>query len=568
MSKVISNKTGLMVLALMLYALVYMGFTYPLIRDFGSQFMGIPLYGDSTSYIWSIWHFKYAISNGLNPLETQMLFSPMGSSILMHSSVPIAGIINLMIGNPVLTMNIVLLLSFAFSGLGVFNLLRYFNINLFLSLLGGFIYAFFPYKTAHLPEHLNLELTALIPFFILYILKTFRFEPGKLLPIWVSKKYFVVLVFLSILSLLSDYYYSVYVFYFAVLFVLLNWVYPVFKGMSNKQLLIVFLVVFVLGHFLIRGLVLLNLNDKGALWWSADLAALFVPNTGSWLYGNLNSVVAFRDSFFRYPQSVEFVMFLGYGFVVLCVLFFLKIKQLKLDYPMRLLGIASVIFLLLCFPEFKIFGHRLFYNVFGLIYYIPFLNNVRTPPRYELMFMVLFLPVLMKQLSALWFSILNRSIILLASLFLVLEYYPKPTGLMDVRNVPMVYHVLKSRPKGALLPIPFGFRDGIREDGRFNTNNFLFQTVHQKPMIGGYLSRLSEANFNQFKGNKNIENMFKIMADSSIEKPIFNSFNLPVKYIVIEPKEVNAFESYIDTTAYNKITSKKKIDGFLLYELN
>ena len=252
----LSKKRGLSVLAFMLYGLVYLFYTYPLGLNFDTQFMGIPLYGDSTSYIWSIWHFKYALSQGLNPFETQMLFSPMGSSVLMHSSVPIAGILNFLIDSPILTMNLVLLLSFAFSGLGVFNLLRYFKVNLYLSIIGGFIYAFFPYKTAHLPEHFNLELTALIPFFVFYILKTFRFEPGKLVPILVSKKYLLVLVFLSVLSLLTDHYYSVYVFYFGLLFCFLNLTYPRFSVLSAKKGMLLLLGVLIIGHFLIRGLIL------------------------------------------------------------------------------------------------------------------------------------------------------------------------------------------------------------------------------------------------------------------------------------------------------------------------
>jgi len=564
----VSKKRGFSILAFLLYGLVYLFYTYPLGLNFATKFMGIPLYGDSTSYIWSIWHFKYALGQGLNPFETQMLFSPMGSSILMHSSVPIAGILNLVIDRPILTMNLVLLLSFAFSGLGVFNLLRYFKVNLYLSLVGGFIYAFFPYKTAHLPEHFNLELTALIPFFVFYILKTFRFEPGKLVPILVSKKYLLVLVVLSFLSLLTDHYYSVYVFYFGLLYCFLNWTYPRFAALSAKKGVLLLLIVFIVGHFLIRGLILLNFDDKGALWWSADVASLFVPNTSSWLYGDYAGVQAFRDHYFRYPQSVEFVMFLGYGFFALLLLFFLKINQLRIDYSMRLMGIASVIFLLLCFPEFKILGHRLFYNVFGLVYYVPFLNNVRTPPRYELMFMVLFLPVLMKQLSVMWYSIANKRIMIAASLFLVVEYCPQSFAFMDSQKMPMVYKTLSTKPTGPMLPIPFGFRDGIKEIGKFNTDDFLYQTVHQKPIIGGYLSRLSEANFDQYKRNPTIEQMYQLMKDSSALKPKLNSFNLPVKYIVVKPNYIKQFEPYLDSAACNQISSKKSVDGYLLYELN
>ncbi len=551
----------------LLYAFIFVLFTFPLVKNFGTQFFGIPFYGDSTSYIWSIWHFRYAVLNGSNPMATHMLFYPMGSSILMHSSVPIAGLLNVAINNAVFTMNLVLLLSFAFSGLGVFKLLRYFKVTMFLSVLGGFIYAYFPYKTAHLPEHFNLELTALIPFFILYILKAFRFEPGRFVPIIISKKYFFVLLSLSILSLLSDYYYSIYVFYFGLLFCTINKCYPYFKKFSAKKWMWFILILFVGGHFIMRGLNLLGADDKGALWWSADIASLFVPGTNSWVYSHFNLVQEYPQHFFRYPKSVEFVMFLGFGFFILITVFFVKLHTLKVDYQIRLMAIASLVFLLFCFPEFKVLGHRLFYNIFGLIYYIPFLNNVRTPPRYELMFMVLFLPVLMKHLSMFWNRAGYKRIMVAAGILLFIEYYPRSFEFQDSKEIPLVYQQLREKPEGAILPIPFGFRDGIRLEGDFNTNHFLYQTVHQKPIIGGYLSRLSEANFAQLDSNSTAQDLYQLMAHKKIQQAQLNSFHLPVKYIVIEPEKSYSFEQYIDTVAQQKIKRKTKVENYVLYEL-
>jgi hypothetical protein len=40
--------------------------------------------------------------------------------------------------------------------------------------------------------------------------------------------------------------------------------------------------------------------------------------------------------------------------------------------------------------------------------------------------------------------------------------------------------------------VPFGLRDGLSSLGDFNASSLLYQTVHQKEMIGGYLSRLDD----------------------------------------------------------------------------
>ena len=42
-----------------------------------------------------------------------------------------------------------------------------------------------------------------------------------------------------------------------------------------------------------------------------------------------------------------------------------------------------------------------------------------------------------------------------------------------------------------MLNLPFGFRDGEWSQGNFSAATQFFQTVHQKRLIGGYLSRIS-----------------------------------------------------------------------------
>ena len=42
-----------------------------------------------------------------------------------------------------------------------------------------------------------------------------------------------------------------------------------------------------------------------------------------------------------------------------------------------------------------------------------------------------------------------------------------------------------------VLNLPFGFRDGEWSQGDFSAATQFFQTVHEKPLIGGYLSRIS-----------------------------------------------------------------------------
>jgi hypothetical protein len=72
------------------------------------------------------------------------------------------------------------------------------------------------------------------------------------------------------------------------------------------------------------------------------------------------------------------------------------------------------------------------------------------------------------------------------------ELLPMPRRL-HAAAVPSVYHTMArdSRPV-RLLELPFGVRDGLSSIGDFIAASQFYQTVHGKPLIGGYLSRVEE----------------------------------------------------------------------------
>jgi hypothetical protein len=61
--------------------------------------------------------------------------------------------------------------------------------------------------------------------------------------------------------------------------------------------------------------------------------------------------------------------------------------------------------------------------------------------------------------------------------------------------VPDVYRLIAatrtSDESGHLLELPTGIRDGTSSLGDFNASSEYFQTSHGRPLIGGYLSRVS-----------------------------------------------------------------------------
>src|SRR5262249_36369637 len=56
---------------------------------------------------------------------------------------------------------------------------------------------------------------------------------------------------------------------------------------------------------------------------------------------------------------------------------------------------------------------------------------------------------------------------------------------------PALYETLRDRPeRGAVCELPLGVRDGLGMRGAFNDRVLFFQTIHGRPLVGGFVARL------------------------------------------------------------------------------
>jgi hypothetical protein len=76
---------------------------------------------------------------------------------------------------------------------------------------------------------------------------------------------------------------------------------------------------------------------------------------------------------------------------------------------------------------------------------------------------------------------------------LVFEITPAPRALYSAA-VPAIYQLVRTSgdETGRLLELPTGIRDGTSSLGDFIAASEYYQTMHERPLIGGYLSRVSE----------------------------------------------------------------------------
>jgi hypothetical protein len=85
----------------------------------------------------------------------------------------------------------------------------------------------------------------------------------------------------------------------------------------------------------------------------------------------------------------------------------------------------------------------------------------------------------------------RRLITALVAVLLTIELWPAPRTLYSAVISP-VYQTIHDDPRDVrVLSLPFGVRDGVSSKGNFRPRSQFNQTVHEKRLIGGYLSRVS-----------------------------------------------------------------------------
>ncbi len=85
----------------------------------------------------------------------------------------------------------------------------------------------------------------------------------------------------------------------------------------------------------------------------------------------------------------------------------------------------------------------------------------------------------------------RRLVVAVAAMLLVAELWPAPRPLYSAAISPVYDTIAQDRRDVRVLSLPFGVRDGVSSIGNFRPRSQFHQTRHGKPLIGGYLSRIS-----------------------------------------------------------------------------
>jgi hypothetical protein len=138
----------------------------------------------------------------------------------------------------------------------------------------------------------------------------------------------------------------------------------------------------------------------------------------------------------------------------------------------------------------------------ALLRYVPIAGLTRSPTRFTVILMLAAAALFALALRWVTSKYPNRrsAIVGLVAVLLLIELLPVPRPLYAAAIPPFYARIAADpRPDVRVLELPFGVRDGTRSVGNFTARSQFYQTFHRKPLIGGYLSRVSRRRVDEIR---------------------------------------------------------------------
>jgi hypothetical protein len=217
-------------------------------------------------------------------------------------------------------------------------------------------------------------------------------------------------------------------------------------------------------------------------------------DVGTFLLGNPHGLAwsALPDRAYGWLgiDAVEQGAWFGPGVLALCACAWLYGRR---EEARRWLAIGGVFFIWALGPYLVAFGHNLpILLPATLVRYVPIVANARIPSR-AIVVVYLAAAVLCAMGVSALLARRRRGTALALSALVLIDYVPAAPPVYRLAGR-MVDAVLQQQPgPGAVCELPMGLRDGFGERGRFDPPVLYYQTVHERPMTGGFIARLPPA---------------------------------------------------------------------------
>lgn len=467
-------------LPLLLYVCLALLMTWPAVLSINTAVPGDGI--DSFQNMWNMWWLKQALLGRLNPYETPYLYYPHGASLLLHTLNPINGFLSLPIHaifGLVVAYNVMVFASLALSGYAAY-LLAYDVIRDRLpALIAGTAFLCSGYMLAQAMNHLNLVSAEFLIFAILAVRRALA------TPHWSR----IALATLCLLiTILGDWQY----FLFAVLWATWYMLALLWKKRRLQTLLpglvalgmagILSLPLFLPTARLAANTPSADTGEAFRIKYSADLLDLLIPSNLHSFFGPWATVAQHYKADIHPENKTAYL-----GIVLLSLAIFGAWQRAS-----RFWLATAICFALLALgPYLQIAGKLTAIPLpAALLYQVFFIRISRFPERFIVVSLLAFAVVaafgvrrLLDLLAAHGRS--PTRVRMLTSMFLIglliLDNLPVPFPVTGI-YIPPVYAALsRDSERYALYEAPVYWCS--------RSNYLLYQTVHAKPIVGGYLSR-------------------------------------------------------------------------------
>jgi hypothetical protein len=480
----------------------------------------VPGGGDAWQHVWNLWWVKEALlTYHTNPYHTDLLFYPEGANLYFHTLVLTAGLMGIPLQlaglNLITTYNLILLLSFVIGGYGAYLLCRYLTRNDWASFVGGAVFAFAPYHMAHMFGHMNLASLQWMPFYVLLLLKAADAPGGGKRNIRRGALYAAGAGALLALNAYTEWLYAIFLVMLTGVMVAWRVLLPSERraareshlGWAESALRLTLLV----GTFVVlTAPVLLPMLDEArkgyaqqppqeVLFYSADLVSALLPSELHPVWGKaVERAVQGIPPYLPLKNPSERV--LTVGFVALALALF-ALWRLRRERHVRFWAFTGTLMWLLSLgPVLQVLG-RTEFTAFGvtvplpyvLVYKLPLLSIMRTPARLTVLVLLALAVLAASALAALMSWAANRDatarsgvpalagvVAVVVPLLILFEYLAVPFPTVPPGwNVPIYQRIAQEHGRFAVLELPL----------RPFSDYMAYQTIHGKPLVGGYLSR-------------------------------------------------------------------------------
>lgn len=496
-------------------------FTWPLAAHLGGALPGD--HGDPPLFLWDEWWFSYAARHGKPIFSTDLQFAPSGAPLAFHTYTPLNGLLAMPLASlfgTVRAHNLLVLWSWATAGWATFALAGRYTKRLPSRLFAGFVFAFCPYRFAHLLGHINLTSTQWIPLFalaIVLLIETRSKERGALAGV-AAGAFFAANVYTEL----------TYALFSGVIALVLVTHAIVRNGKSLAALAIgaasaavtagILVLPFVLGTFSTTKADLASPPITGAELFSADALAYVLPSqlhplTPDLLRGVVHG--AYTD--------VEHTVFPGWSTWLLALLGFARIRARKDPLvPWALLALIGIALSL--GPFLRVGGQKIPmpWMAYDVVDWVPIVRNARAPSRFACIAILglavasaIGLELVLDRLKARWARILSVAPLVVVAL----EFFPAPFPMHELP--PCQAEATLARAKdGVLLSLPLGGRSAYDAWGIFDSDALYLQTVHQKPIFGGMVARIAPERMKEAAEAPLVRELVALQEDRVPEAPL------------------------------------------------